>query len=303
VISPKVFNVNNLILDLVGMIRRLIGEQIELVVIPAENLALISIDPSQMEHILVNLAVNARDAMPHGGKITIRTENAVYADKARFPAERYVKISVSDTGTGMSEEVKANCFEPFYTTKEADKSTGLGLATVHASVTQNKGVIELESEEGRGTTFHLIFPQTDAQKDLLIHERKEESIPRGHETVLVAEDEESVRQFASMVLAKQGYRVLTAGNGEEALRILTNPEGERIDLLVTDMIMPRMGGRELAENVRKSRPEAKVLFMSGYTDDIAVHEGVLSREYKFLQKPFTYRALAHKVREVLDESR
>jgi two-component system cell cycle sensor histidine kinase/response regulator CckA len=303
-LSPRALDLNELVLSLHRTLRRLLGEDIELVTLPGENLWAVRADPAQMEQVVLNLVVNARDAMPSGGKLTIETANVeLDADYARghlgVEPGQYVLLAVSDTGIGMSEEVKSHLFEPFFTTKEVGKGTGLGLATVYGIVKQHGGHIYVYSELGRGTTFKIYLPRHYGEAELLGRRDEEGFVPRGSETVLVVEDEPAVRVVEVRVLREQGYRVLEAANGVEAMRVALAHPGP-IHLLVTDVVMPQMSGRELAERLRRIVPQLRVLYLSGYTDNAIVHHGVLDEGVAFLQKPFTASALARKVREVLD---
>ncbi len=303
-IEQRTINLNDLILNLDKMLRRLIGEDVELVVIPGEGLAQVKADPGQIEQVIVNLAVNARDAMPHGGKLVIETANVSLDEKfvRQHPGAEmgnYVKLAITDTGVGMSDEVKAHLFEPFFTTKEPGKGTGLGLATVYGIVKQHGGNIYAYSEQGRGTTFTIYLPAVEAEAERLPRRDEAGFVPRGTETVLVVEDEVMVRAIVTRTLAEQGYRVLEAADGNEALRLAREYAGE-IHLLLTDVVMPQMGGRELRDRFALMRPRAKTLFVSGYTDNAIAHRGILEPGIAFLQKPFTAAALARKVREVLD---
>jgi CheY-like chemotaxis protein len=256
--------------------------------------------------VILNLAVNARDAMPSGGKFTIETAN-VQPDEGYalthlgLTTGHYARLSVSDTGVGMSREVQEKAFDPFFTTKEKGKGTGLGLSTVHGIVTQSGGKIWIYSEPGRGTTFKIYFPTIEGELDALNVKKEKDSSPRGSETVLLVEDEPSVRDLANRLLKQQGYRVLEAANGEEALRLAQDTDGERIHLLLTDVVLPQMSGKELADQFKSSRPDLKVLYMSGYTDFAVVHQGVLNPGTHFLQKPFSLETLSQKIREALDK--
>jgi len=260
-------------------------------------------DPGQIEQIILNLVVNARDSMPGGGKMTIETDN-VYLDEdyannhVGARPGHYVMLAVSDTGTGMDEETQARIFEPFFTTKELGKGTGLGLSTIYGIVKQSGGNIWVYSEVGRGTTFKIYLPRVDAEAQEYKHASATEEVLNGTETILLVEDEEMVRKLARQILATQGYRVLEATNGEEALRMCEHDQ-EPIELLLTDVIMPEMSGPELAERLHRLRPELRVLFMSGYTDDAIVHHGVLEEGAHFIQKPFAPDVLSRKVRQIL----
>jgi two-component system cell cycle sensor histidine kinase/response regulator CckA len=305
ILDPKVLDLNSLLRDTEKMLRRMIGEDIELITLLSEDLGRVKIDPSQIEQVIFNLAVNARDAMPSGGKLTIETANVTsdehYAHThIGMPPGHYVRLSVSDTGVGMSREVQEKAFDPFFTTKDKGKGTGLGLSTVHGIVTQSGGKVLVYSEPGHGTTFKIYFPTIEGELDAPNGKNETESLPRGSETVLLVEDEPSVRDLAKRLLKQQGYRVLEAANGEEALRLVQEKTGEKIHLLLTDVVLPQMGGKELADQLRILRPGIKVLYTSGYTDYAIVHHGVLDSGTDFLQKPFSLKTLSQKVREVLD---
>ncbi|HLK55424.1 MAG TPA: PAS domain S-box protein [Chthonomonadaceae bacterium] len=304
IIEPKIVNLNDLIVSLDNMLRRLIGENIELVMLPEEGLHSVKVDPGQFEQILVNLVVNARDAMPDGGKITIETQNATFdAEYARrhedVTAGEYVMLAVSDTGTGMEEGIRLHIFEPFFTTKEKGRGTGLGLATVYGIVKQARGHIWLYSEVGKGTTFKIYLPSTTDERALASASPLIKDQSSGSETILLVEDESAVRALAARALRGRGYTVLEAINGEEALRVVRGREQE-ITLLVTDVIMPQMNGKDLAERLQALHPRLKVLYASGYTENTIVHHGVLEPGASFLSKPFTPTQLALRVREILD---
>jgi signal transduction histidine kinase len=306
IIEPRVINLNDLILDMGKMLRRLIGEDVELVLRPASEACAVKVDRGQMEQVLVNLAVNARDAMPDGGRLTIETtivtlDEGYALTHPEVSPGQYVMLAVSDNGVGMAEEVKAHLFEPFFTTKEKGKGTGLGLATCYGIVKQSSGHIWVYSEPGQGTTFKIYLPQVDELPGSLPESEEPAALLRGKETVLLVEDEPAVRELAAHVLRAQGYTVLEADNGDAALRQVGEQAGEKIHLLLTDVVMPRMSGKELADRLKVIRPDLKVLFTSGYTDDAIVHHGVLQAEIAFLQKPFSPVTLARKVREVLDK--
>jgi len=303
ILEMKVLDLNLVLQRLDKMLRRIIGEDIELEVIGAEPLGMVRADPGQIEQVILNLSVNARDAMPEGGKLTIETANVeldeAYARKhiAVNPGP-YVMLAISDTGTGIPPEIKERIFEPFFTTKEIGKGTGLGLSTVYGIVRQSGGNIWVYSEPKKGTSFKIYLPRVDEPLDELREEIVKE-IPCGNETVLIVEDEETVRKLAIRILKRQGYRILDASQGGEAF-LLSEKYKEPIHLILTDVVMPGMSGRQLAERLREIHPEAKVLYMSGYTDNAILHHGVLEPGLQFLQKPFTMEGLSRKVREVLD---
>jgi len=305
ILDPKVLDLNSLLKDTEKMLRRMIGEDIELITLLSTDLGRVKIDPGQIEQVIFNLAVNARDAMPSGGKLTIETANVTanepYAQThIGMASGRYVRLSVSDTGVGMSREVQEKAFDPFFTTKEKGKGTGLGLSTVHGIVTQSGGKIWVYSEPGNGTTFKIYFPTIEGELDIPTGKDETESFPAGNETVLLVEDETSVRDLANRFLKQQGYNVLMAASGEEAVRLVREMTGETIHLLLTDVVLPQLGGKELADQLKLLRPDLKVLYTSGYTDYAIVHHGVLNSGTHFLQKPFSLKTLSRKVRETLD---
>jgi CheY-like chemotaxis protein len=286
------------------MLRRLIGEDIEFVAVTPSNLGLISADPGQIEQIIMNLAVNARDAMPDGGKLTIETANVdldehfAQAHPAITPGP-YVLIAISDTGIGMDEATKARVFEPFFTTKEKGKGTGLGLCTVYGIVEQSNGYIWVDSEPGQGATFKICFPIVKGKLPSSAIEETPESGSRGRETILLAEDEEAVCALAERILREKGYTVLNASNGMEALNIAREFAGP-IHLLLTDVVMPGMSGKVLVHEMEAVRPGIKSLYISGYTDNALAADGILDSNVAFLQKPFSPESLIHKVRIVID---
>jgi PAS domain S-box-containing protein len=304
VLQPKILDLNSVIAELEKMLRRLIGENIELRTVLAPELDAIKADPGQIEQVIMNLAVNARDAIPGGGKLTIETEN-VYLDEEYasqhlgVAAGHYVMLAVCDTGSGMDDKTQNQIFEPFFTTKEVGKGTGLGLSTVYGIVKQSGGYIWVYSEIGLGTTFKIYLPRADEGQAVYKPTPKPEEDPQGSETILLAEDEQAVRHLLREILNRKGYQVLEAANGGAALLICERHQGP-IHLLLTDVIMPEMSGRELKARLTQIRPEMKVMYMSGYTDDAIVHHGILDSNIPFLQKPFTPQALTRKVREVLD---
>ncbi|MDB5306617.1 MAG: Blue-light-activated protein [Gemmataceae bacterium] len=304
VLAPRVLDLNAVVADTASMLRRMIGEDVTLSTAPAPTLWPVMADPGQVEQILLNLAVNARDAMPTGGKLTIETRNIeldeTYA--ASHPDARpgpHVLLSVSDTGHGMTPEVRAKIFEPFFTTKAPGKGTGLGLATVYGIVRQSGGYVAVDSEGGRGTTFKVYLPRTDQAAGGSKTHSALRIPPRGTETVLLVEDEDAVRALIRHILRQAGYTVLEAAGGDEALRVAAGHAGT-VHLLVTDVVMPGLGGRVAAERLTERHPGLRVLFVSGYTNDAVVRHGVLHDKVNFLQKPFTPAGLAQKVREVLD---
>ena len=305
VLDPIVLSVNDLIRNLDKMLRRLIGEDVDLRLNLAPDVGNVRADPGQLEQVIANLVVNARDAMPEGGKLLIETVNAdlteQYADMHRpVMAGAYVMIAVSDTGVGMDEATKARIFEPFFTTKEKGRGTGLGLSTVYGIVKQSGGYIWAYSEVGRGTTFKVYLPRVDALAAQVAAPREAGTLT-GSETVLLAEDDPMLRPLAKTLLQKLGYTVLEAENADQAVA-LAAAHPAPIHLLVADVVMPGASGRELARRLAASRPDMKVLYVSGYTDDAIVHHGMLEPGLSFLQKPFTPAALARKVRDVLDST-
>jgi len=305
-IQPKVLDLNQLVADFERMLSRVIGEDIELKASLSPHLWAVRADPGQIEQVIMNLVVNARDAMPGGGRITIETRNVELDENfvrgRGIEPGQYVMLAVSDTGTGMDPEVRSHIFEPFFTTKERGKGTGLGLSTVYGIIKRHGGDIWVSSEPGRGTTFKAFLPRIAAEEPTEAPEAEAAMPPRGGtETVLVVEDEEPVRRLVSDILDSRGYRVLQAESGHKALQTAAAFQGH-IDLLVTDIVMPKMNGRDLARALGLLRPEMKVLFLSGYTDQALLDEGA-GHGAPFLQKPFTPDGLARKVREVLDLSR
>jgi signal transduction histidine kinase/CheY-like chemotaxis protein len=307
VLQPRVLGLNGVISDLAKMLPRLIGEHIEYVFHPAPDLAMVKVDPGQIEQVLLNLVVNARDAMPGGGTLTVRTQNVLISEseaKKRAPMSpgRYVLLSVSDTGHGISQENKAHIFEPFFTTKEVGKGTGLGLATVYGVVKQSGGFIWVESAPGKGATFEIYLPQAVETAEDAAGQGKAAPLPRGSGTILVVEDEAEVRELAREFLKLSGYTVLEAQNGVEALDVVARHSGP-LHLVVSDMVMPRMGGAELAEKLRSIRPGVKVVLMSGYTDYSSGTPGPGLNQAAMLPKPFSQSSLVEAVREALEGKR
>ncbi|MCR4376316.1 MAG: PAS domain S-box protein [Acidobacteria bacterium] len=304
ILEPRVLDVNTVVVGMESLLRRLLGEDIDLLVVPAPGLGHAKVDPGQIEQVISNLAVNARDAMPQGGRLTIETGNVTIAEASAaqrgeaVPPGSYVRLAVTDSGVGMDEDTRARIYEPFFTTKAPGKGTGLGLSTVYGIIKQSGGFIEVESEVGRGTSFKVYLPQV-AKAVGTDRVGPTEVTHAGTETILIVEDDAGLRKLATRVLAPAGYHVLGAASGEEALGLLERHEGP-VHLLLSDVVMPGMNGRQLAERLVPARPRMKVLFMSGYTDDTIVRHGVSDAEMPFLSKPFTSVALLQKVREVLD---
>jgi len=304
VLQPRVLDLNAVVQGVEKMLQRLIGEDVTLQISTAPALGAVRADPGQIEQVIMNLAVNARDAMPGGGRLTLETGNVeldgAYArDHAGAGPGQYVMLAVSDTGVGMDAETRSHAFEPFFTTKEQGKGTGLGLSTVYGIVKQSGGYVWVYSEPGRGATFKIYLPRVDAQVEAAQRNTAEYPVAGGSESILLVEDDAAVREIVTTVLAQQGYRVLRAPDGRAALE-LAHAERGRVHLLITDVVMPGLSGRELAEALVRERPGIKVLFMSGYTDDAVVRHGVLQEGVQYLQKPFTPDALVRKVRKVLD---
>lgn len=306
VLQPKVIDVNTVLQEMMQMLRTLAGDNIELLVRPCQGLGTIRVDPGQLEQVILNLAVNARDAMPEGGRIIIEPSNIDLGPQEigerQFDAVpgRYIQVVVADTGTGIDPAVLSRIFEPFFTTKPKGKGTGLGLSTVYGVVKQSGGLISVVSELGRGTTFTMFFPRIEGSVTREHGEDRDVAKQRGTENILVVEDEPGVRALVRDTLRSRGYRVLEANDGMEAL-LLVSQYRDAIDLLLTDIVMPQMGGRELAEHLLGQSPDLKVLFMSGYTDDEILKHGVVAARVEFIQKPFTPYALANRVRGVLDQ--
>lgn len=306
VVLPKVVDLNQIIAGMEKMLGRLLGADVELTLLLATRLGKVKADPGQIEQVIMNLAVNARDAMPGGGKLTIQTNNTeLDADYAAqhlgVTAGRYAMIAISDTGAGMDRETQTRIFEPFFTTKEKGKGTGLGLSIVFGIVKQSGGHVWVYSEPGKGTTFKLYLPRTDAVEETGSVRPPASGGGRGSETILLVEDDDQVRAVARGILRRHGYTVLEAPGAGEAL-LVAEQYGAKIDLVVTDVVMPRMDGPHLIERLRTSRPQLKVLFMSGYTDEAIIQHGILDSGVAFLQKPITPETLGLKVREALGRS-
>jgi len=307
-LAPSILDLNGVVTENLKMLTRMIGEDIDLVMIPGATLGAVRADSGQIEQVIMNLAVNARDAMPSGGKLTLETSNVTLDEEyARLhspvqPGD-YVALAISDTGAGMDAETQSHIFEPFFTTK-GPKGTGLGLSTVYGIVKQSGGYIFVDSEPGKGTTFRIYLPRVAAVGESTVHVPAPIAAAKaepGTETILVVEDEANLRYLARQFLEKQGYKVIEAADGAVAMQIVVAHEGV-IHLLLTDVIMPGMNGRELAQRVSEMRPNVKVLYMSGYTENVIGHNGTLDAGVRLLQKPFNLRDLKDKVREVLDAS-
>jgi signal transduction histidine kinase/ActR/RegA family two-component response regulator len=304
--TPRMVQLNTLLVRMEKMLSRLIGEDVELITVAGAEPATIRTDPGQLEQVVMNVVVNARDAMPGGGKLIIETANAqvdqTYAGpNVDLKPGSYVVLSISDTGMGMDADTQVHLFEPFFTTKGPGKGTGLGLATAYGIVKQSGGAISVYSEPGRGTTVKIYLPSAEAKAAAEGTAQTPAAALRGSETILVLEDEARVRKLVCEVLAGRGYQVLEAVRGEEAIRMAAEHHGS-VHLLLTDVVMPEMSGPQVLEQIRARHPNMKVLFMSGYTDEAMVHHGILDSGAPFLQKPFLPDALARKVREVLTSS-
>ncbi|MEP7327063.1 MAG: response regulator [Gemmatimonadota bacterium] len=298
VLSPKTLDLTSVIEGTRRMLSRLIGEDIELITRFRPGLGRVRADPTQLEQILLNLAINSRDAMPQGGTLVISTEDAEPPSEWKDAPVACVALTVTDSGHGMDEHTRAHLFEPFFTTKEVGKGTGLGLATVYGIVKQSGGYITVESSPGSGTTIRIFLPRVDTPLDISAPDPRLGTAARGSETILLVEDEVAVRRLARRVLRSKGYVVLEAANGREALRMVSEHSGQ-LDLVLTDVVMPGMSGPEMAERLAREQPDLRVLYMSGYADEAIGHHGVLEAGVEFLQKPFTPQDLAQRVREVL----
>lgn len=306
IIEPRVITLNDGLAEMDNMLRRLIGEDIEMVTLPTDKPWSVKVDPGQIEQVLTNLIVNARDAMPTGGKLTIETANVTLDEgyAKNHPGVThgdYAMIAVSDSGVGMDEETLSHLFEPFYTTKEKGKGTGLGLATCYGIMKQSGGNIWVYSEKGHGTTIKIYFPRVTGESSVFSLNKDLIGLPEGTETILVAEDDPTVLHMASRILRNKGYTVIEASNGEEALQKCEKIGHSKVHLIITDVVMPQMGGKELSEKLPESCQSPKVLFVSGYPDNSIVHQGVLEPGTAFLEKPFTPATLLRKARQVLDE--
>ncbi len=305
-LQPETLDLNRVLTGMEGMFRHIMGGDVNTQIVPGLGLRMVHADAGQIEQVIMNMAMNARDAMPNGGKLTLETANVSFDQDSmgRYPELRagdYVMLAVTDTGAGMSEAVKARAFEPFFSTKEVGEGTGLGLSTCYGIVKQSGGHISLYSEPGRGATFKIYLPQVTPPAGTPVQPLNSPDLPNGTETILLVEDDPALREMAGTLLRRLGYMVLSAANGIEAMSLKQQRGIGHIDLLFTDVVMPHMSGKELADRVRALFPHTRVLFTSAYTEHAIVHQGVLDQGVALLQKPFTPFALAHKLREVLDQ--
>jgi len=304
IVKPEVLNLNRVIARMEPLLRRLIGEDLDFVLVPGSSLGLVSVDMGSMEQVIMNLAVNARDAMPTGGKLTIETQNVTLNEKyaathAEMQPGPYVLLAVTDTGTGIPADIIGKIFEPFFTTKSPGQGTGLGLAMCHGIVKQAGGQIEVYSEPGKGSAFKIYLPVVMEGSEGTRKPRLSAPMKGGTETILFVEDEPLVRDFARQALTGLGYKVIDAANGKQALERIASHLGP-LDLLITDVVMPKMGGTELSKKLVENFPNVKVLYSSGYTENAIVHHGILGANINFLQKPYTPSALAETIRKILD---
>jgi PAS domain S-box-containing protein len=307
-LQTEILDLNRVIAGMEGMFQNLAGGDVAVQLVPAADLHLVKADAGQIEQVIMNMIINARDAMPNGGRLTFETANVTLDQDSvgRYPELKpgdYVMLAITDTGTGMNDQVKARIFEPFFSTKGVGEGTGLGLSTCYGIIKQSGGHISVYSEPGRGTTFKIYLPQAEVPAKISLPQLDAPELPRGTETILLVEDDPALREMAATLLRRLGYTVFAAANGVEALSLKHERRTGHIDLLFTDVVMPHMSGRELADRVRALYPHTKILFTSAYTENAIVHQGVLDKGVALLQKPFTPSALARKVREVLDQPR
>jgi PAS domain S-box-containing protein len=305
ILQPETLDLNRVIASMEGMFHHLMGGGVDTQIVTAAGLHAVKADAGQIEQVIMNMAINARDAMPNGGKLTLETANVSFDEESvgRYPelkAGDYVMLAIADTGAGMSEEVKARLFEPFFSTKAVGQGAGLGLSTCYGIVKQSGGHISVYSEVGRGATFKIYLPQVEQQTRIPVQRLDSQELPRGTETILLVEDDPALREMASTLLRRLGYTIWAAANGVEALSLKQQRNVGHIDLLFTDVVMPHMSGKELADRVEALYPHTRILFTSAYTESAIVHQGVLNKGVALLQKPFTPSALANKLREVLD---
>jgi PAS domain S-box-containing protein len=308
ILQPETLDLNRVMAGMESMFHHLMGADVETQIVPAPGLHAVKADAGQIEQVIMNLAMNARDAMPNGGKLTLETANVSFdlESVGRYPELKpgdYVMLAITDTGAGMRPEVKAHVFEPFFSTKGVGQGTGLGLSTCYGIIKQSGGHISVYSEPGRGASFKIYLPQVEPQTEIPIQRPPNApDLPRGTETVLLVEDDPALREMAATLLRRLGYTVWAAANGIEALSLKQQRDIGHIDLLFTDVVMPHMSGKELADRVRALNPHTRILFTSAYTENAIVHQGVLDKGVALLQKPFAPSALAHKLREVLDQA-
>ncbi len=305
-LQPEMLNLNTILHGMAGPLRHLVGHDIDIRSVPAADLRMVKADAGQITQVIMNMVINAHDAMPDGGKLTLETANVSFdqASVERYPelkAGDYVMLAITDTGTGMSAAVQARAFEPFFSTKGVGEGTGLGLSTCYGIIKQSGGHITVYSEPGVGTTFKIYLPQAAGTPAAPLTRATSAGMPHGTETILLVEDDPALREMASGLLQRLGYSVLAAANGVEALRLRDAHQPAHIDLLFTDVVMPQMNGRELAEQVQALSPQTRILFTSAYTANAIDHQGALNPAATLLQKPFTPAALAQKLREVLDQ--
>jgi CheY-like chemotaxis protein len=305
-LRPEALDLNQVLASMEGTIRHLMGDDVNVRVVPAKELRAGNADAGQIEQVIINLAMNAADAMPNGGNLTLETANVSIDQESvgRYPDLKpgdYVMLAITDTGTGMSEEVRRRAFEPFFSTKGVGQGTGLGLSTCHGIIKQSGGHISVYSELARGATFKIYLPQVASPGKTPIQRLDSPDLPRGTETILLVEDDPALREMAAHLLRRLGYTVFAAANGVEALSLKHERSTGHIDLLFTDVVMPHMSGKELADRMRALNPRTRILFTSAYTESAIVHQGVLNQGVTLLQKPFTPSALARKLREVLDQ--
>lgn len=304
VVQPVVLDLNEVVTSMNRMLGRLVGESVQMNIRPGENISRIKADPSQIGQVLMNLVVNARDAMPNGGRLTITTGTEMVKEDAKHPdliSGEHVVLTIQDTGTGMTEAVKARLFEPLFTTKPKGKGTGLGLITCKTIVEQCGGHIKVESELGKGTTFRVYFPQVDQPLADVVLPGQTGNLPRGTETVLVVEDDLNVRRLIQCVLEARGYNILLATDGQSGLKVAREHKGEPIRLVIADVVMPQMDGKAMADWMKATHPDIKIIFISGYEEEVIAQYGVVATGMAFMSKPFTPAALAGKVRELLDQ--
>jgi CheY-like chemotaxis protein len=308
ILQPDVLDLNTVLAGMENTLRHLAGRDVDVQIAPPAGPMLVKADAGQIEQVIVNIVMNAADAMPNGGKLTLETAG-VFLDQEYvrqfhdLKAGDFVMLAITDTGAGMTEAVKARIFEPFFTTKGVGQGTGLGLATCHGIIKQSDGHINVYSEPGRGATFKIYLPKASLENKPPGPPLQSPGLPRGTETILLVEDDPALREMAATLLGRLGYTVLPAGNGLEALNVTQQRATGHIDLLFTDVVMPHMSGKELADRMRALHPHTKILFTSAYTETAIVHQGVLNPGIILLQKPFTPSALANKVREVLDNDK